>query len=263
MSTSASTHQRGFTLIEMSIVLVIIGLIVGGILKGQELIESSRQKNLISQIDRIKSSTTTFVDRFKGLPGDFSRTSLLPSAAVLGSGGNDNGVIGAIASSAITDLASLATSGLSASENVKFFNQLLAADLLSGAGVTPQTVTLACFSGLCATQSPLPSSAFPSSGLTINYGPHVGGTVPGGTAVSKTAHWLIVSRYVTANLAGGATDGVLSSSRAFQVDNKYDDGFAATGNIRSTFVGTGCGATGADYVTTGTDVQCHLMFTLE
>src|ERR1043165_1985480 len=87
-----STDQRGFTLIEMSIVLVIIGLIVGGILKGQELIESARQKNVISQIDMIKSGVTTFTDRFKGYPGDYSRASANINSDL--KNGDDNGFVG-------------------------------------------------------------------------------------------------------------------------------------------------------------------------
>ena len=47
---------RGFTLIELAIVLVVIGLLLGGILKGQELIESARARNLISQMDSIRAA---------------------------------------------------------------------------------------------------------------------------------------------------------------------------------------------------------------
>ncbi|HVS27365.1 MAG TPA: prepilin-type N-terminal cleavage/methylation domain-containing protein, partial [Burkholderiales bacterium] len=47
--------QSGFTLIEIAIVLVIIGLLLGGVLKGQELITSARVRNLISQQDGIKA----------------------------------------------------------------------------------------------------------------------------------------------------------------------------------------------------------------
>ncbi|HYJ20307.1 MAG TPA: prepilin-type N-terminal cleavage/methylation domain-containing protein, partial [Burkholderiales bacterium] len=48
--------QQGFTLIEIAIVLVIIGLLLGGILKGQELITSARVRNLISQQDGVKAA---------------------------------------------------------------------------------------------------------------------------------------------------------------------------------------------------------------
>ncbi len=63
--------QNGFTLIEIAIVLVIIGLLLGGVLKGQELITSARVRNLISQQDGIKAAYFGFLDRFRALPGDY------------------------------------------------------------------------------------------------------------------------------------------------------------------------------------------------
>jgi prepilin-type N-terminal cleavage/methylation domain-containing protein len=65
-------RQQGFTLIEIAIVLVIIGLLLGGVLKGQELITSARVRNIISQQDGIKAAYFGFLDRFRGLPGDYS-----------------------------------------------------------------------------------------------------------------------------------------------------------------------------------------------
>jgi len=257
MVKSVSQHQRGFTLIEMSIVLVIIGLIIGGILKGQELIESSRQKNMISQLDRLKAGTTTFVDRFKSLPGDFNRVALLQGGGAT-AGGNDNGVIGT-ESSNISELLNMSASTTLANEEVQYFNQLLAANLSSGGSVT-SGVTLACFSSLCATASPLPPSAFPQSGLTLHYGTHEGGASP--YADSKQVHWLVLSRFTTGTLSG-TTGAVISPERAYQLDSKYDDGVAMTGNIRTGLVGTGCGSSGTDYDPALTNVSCHLMFSLE
>ncbi|MBM3395498.1 MAG: prepilin-type N-terminal cleavage/methylation domain-containing protein [Betaproteobacteria bacterium] len=63
--------QKGFTLIEIAIVLVIIGLLLGGVLKGQELITSARVRNLISQQDGIKAAFFGFQDRYRALPGDY------------------------------------------------------------------------------------------------------------------------------------------------------------------------------------------------
>jgi prepilin-type N-terminal cleavage/methylation domain-containing protein len=63
---------EGFTLIEIAIVLVIIGLLLGGVLKGQELITGARVRNLISQQDGIKAAFFGFQDRYRGLPGDYS-----------------------------------------------------------------------------------------------------------------------------------------------------------------------------------------------
>ena len=69
----APRKQHGFTLVEIAIVLVIIGLLLGGILKGQELITSARVRNLITQIDGVKTAFYGFQDRYRALPGDFTQ----------------------------------------------------------------------------------------------------------------------------------------------------------------------------------------------
>ncbi len=63
--------QQGFTLVEIAIVLVIIGLLLGGILKGQELINSARVRNLADQNSGIQAAYYGFIDRYRQVPGDF------------------------------------------------------------------------------------------------------------------------------------------------------------------------------------------------
>jgi prepilin-type N-terminal cleavage/methylation domain-containing protein len=62
--------QSGFTLVEIAIVLVIIGLLLGGVLKGQELVNSAKVKNLASDFRSISSFVYAYQDRFRALPGD-------------------------------------------------------------------------------------------------------------------------------------------------------------------------------------------------
>jgi prepilin-type N-terminal cleavage/methylation domain-containing protein len=62
--------QIGFTLIELAIVLVIIGLLLGGVLKGQELINSAKVKNMASDFKNIQVYIYGYQDKFKALPGD-------------------------------------------------------------------------------------------------------------------------------------------------------------------------------------------------
>lgn len=81
-------HQSGFTLIEIAIVLVIIGLLLGGILKGQELISSARVRNLVSQIDGTKAAFFGFQDRYRALPGDFSAATTQIQGATQNGDGN-------------------------------------------------------------------------------------------------------------------------------------------------------------------------------
>lgn len=68
-------NTRGFTLIEIAIVLVIVGLLLGGVLKGQELITAARVRSLISQQDGIKAAFFGFQDRYRALPGDYASAS--------------------------------------------------------------------------------------------------------------------------------------------------------------------------------------------
>jgi len=78
--------QTGFTLIEIAIVLVIIGLLLGGILKGQELITGAKVRNLISQVDGVKAAFFGFQDRYRALPGDYTQA----TANIAGVGGTTN-----------------------------------------------------------------------------------------------------------------------------------------------------------------------------
>jgi prepilin-type N-terminal cleavage/methylation domain-containing protein len=66
------SRQSGFTLIELSIVLVIIGLLLGGVLKGQAMIDSARVKALTRELQSIPSMMYAYQDKFKYLPGDDS-----------------------------------------------------------------------------------------------------------------------------------------------------------------------------------------------
>jgi prepilin-type N-terminal cleavage/methylation domain-containing protein len=70
-------HQQGFTLIEIAIVLVIIGLLLGGVLKGQELIQNARVRNIISQQEGVRAAYFGFQDRFRGVAGDYPAANAL------------------------------------------------------------------------------------------------------------------------------------------------------------------------------------------
>lgn len=89
-------NQSGFTLIEIAIVLVIIGLLLGGILKGQELINSAKVKNLATDFRNVPVFIYGYQDKFKALPGDDANVATHlagaiacnPPAAVLCAPGN-------------------------------------------------------------------------------------------------------------------------------------------------------------------------------
>ncbi|HUQ27494.1 MAG TPA: prepilin-type N-terminal cleavage/methylation domain-containing protein [Usitatibacter sp.] len=88
------SQQSGFTLVEIAIVLVIIGLLLGGILKGQELINSAKVKNLANDFRVIPTYIYAYQDKFKSLPGDDSQVAAHITGATAGTGGTlGNGVI--------------------------------------------------------------------------------------------------------------------------------------------------------------------------
>src|SRR5262245_43449492 len=62
--------QAGFTLVEIAIVLVIIGLLLGGILKGQEMITQAKIKNVIADVSGVSAAMYGYQDRYRALPGD-------------------------------------------------------------------------------------------------------------------------------------------------------------------------------------------------
>jgi prepilin-type N-terminal cleavage/methylation domain-containing protein len=84
------TVQKGFTLVEIAIVLVIIGLLLGGILKGQEMITQAKIKNAVADFSGISAAYYGYQDRYRAIPGDD------PNAGKRWSGafsGNGNGVV--------------------------------------------------------------------------------------------------------------------------------------------------------------------------
>ena len=93
------TNNRGFTLIEIAIVLVIIGLLLGGVLKGQELINNAKVKSYATDFRNIPVMLYGYQDRFKALPGDDSLVVTHIPAATLATtpaGTVGNGVINGV-----------------------------------------------------------------------------------------------------------------------------------------------------------------------
>lgn len=92
-------QEKGFTLVELSIVLVIIGLIVGGVLAGQALIQNARERAVISELQGYDVITNTFRDRFGALPGDL----LAGRANVFFAAGSDGDQDGLLTSAGAAD----------------------------------------------------------------------------------------------------------------------------------------------------------------
>jgi prepilin-type N-terminal cleavage/methylation domain-containing protein len=79
--------QSGFTLVEIAIVLVIIGLLLGGVLKGQELINSAKVKNMINDFRATSTFVSGYQDRFRAFPGDQTVAQLTANFSATAVGG--------------------------------------------------------------------------------------------------------------------------------------------------------------------------------
>jgi prepilin-type N-terminal cleavage/methylation domain-containing protein len=215
--------QSGFTLIEIAIVLVIIGLLLGGVLKGQELINSAKVKNLATDFKNIPVFIYGYQDKFKALPGDDKdpKTHLGWAANITPTAGQTlgNGVIeGPWLPTATTD------------ETLLFWKEIRDANLANG----PTTLPTAA-AGIPAF---LPSNAL---GGTVGV---QSGNTPSITDASGNG---IKGTYVV------CSSGILGKF-VKQLDTTLDDGDPTTGSMLATkSTVTGTAAVAADPVTTSAD----------
>jgi len=206
---STTRRQGGFTLVEIAIVLMIVGLLIGGILRGQELIQSARVRNIIDQKSAIQTAYIGFMDRYRMLPGDLTA--------------NQNGTVGngALASAPAAG-GGAAGDGIITwnSEGILFFQNLTAAGFLScGACMTVAAPQGGTANGAAnVTNSPTNVYGdFINAGLVASVNATTGGWLD---ATGGLNHMILT------------TGGTVPSQVLAEVDRKADDGAAGTGQLR-------------------------------
>ena len=210
----APNRKTGFTLIELSIVLVIIGLLVGGVLVGRDLIRAAEIKSIGTDLERFEAARMTFRSKYNCVPGDCAEAASLG----LGINGNGNGYAEHYATG----------------ESWSFWQHLSKAGLISGNYTGqdgPANTGVDAVAGVN-----VPSAKIPNVGYSI-YTP-----APLWSSFSPTLNGYGLSRSVTDTMymIGGdnppnnynTTDAFLSPVEAKSLDDKYDDGIANNGKIR-------------------------------
>lgn len=209
----ARSGEAGFTLVELAIVLVIIGLLIGGVLKGQELINNAQISATQQGIQSITSATALFKRDMGGaLPGDFNTPAVsLPrcGAAPCNLAGNGDGIIGVGPGNAASDTG----------ENLAFWAHLAARDLIKGVNTN----------GAAAWGDGLPSMPV-GGGLRVGYAATAAtldASVPGATP--RAGHYLALMTSPTAAMA--AATATFSAGQIATLDRKLDDGRTITGSV--------------------------------
>lgn len=225
----ALQNRRAFTLVELSVVLIIIGLLVGGLIVAQELVQLATVRRTLAQYESFNTAVNSFAVRYGGMPGDL-RTDLASAFGFVardGSFGNGNGdgLISSVCNSASasryrrTDLESLA-----------FWHDLASARLIDWVPSGDPALYFSPCNLFSETQSDgyLPRAAL-STGAT--WAPFEDGSA---------------NNYLLAKVVGmgppftySSASYAVSAAIAARLDQKADDGAPLSGNVMAADLSAG------------------------
>lgn len=249
-SLTAVRSQSGFTLVELAVVMIIIGLLIGGVLKGQELVKNAQITSTVAQVKGIDAATSTFRDMYAGVPGDLLNAGTRLAGCTAGgsaicdaAAGNGNGVL------------STAPNVAPGTEAQAYFVQLALADLLTGI----DTAVAACGAwGGCFPEAKAGSGA----GLQVGF--YGGGAAIGSVAAAPfppRGHYLTIQTGPNAAMTGAVGAEALTANQAARIDTKIDDGRPTSGSVVSG--GNAACLNGTAYNEGAASADCNLFLRIQ
>lgn len=211
-TTTMSSRRQAFSLVELSIVLVILGLLVGGVLSGQSLIRAAELRSVSSEYQRYVTAMGTFRDKYFALPGDMNNAVAFWGNTDTGNG-NGNGAIESTATA-------IGAAGAQTSNEISnFWIHLAKAALVEGSYTAIANTTL---------NAPANNPKAKLSNAAWNAG-FLGSVANTSTVYFEGSYGDVL--YFGSGNAAATPGAVLKPEEAWNLDTKLDDGRPDIGSI--------------------------------